>query len=201
MSYPMTPSAPPQPVQQQPRNGLGTAGFVVGLVGLVFSLIPVVGVVAWPLVILGVIFSAIGFARTRSGAATNAGLSIAGLAVSIVGLVICILWVAVFDKAATDVVNQANKTITISYDASGTAKNATIDYSSFSNGSFSDSTAQGPLPWHKDIKATGLLSGGTLSVTAGEDGGTVTCKVTVDGQVKEQKTATGAFAVADCGGF
>lgn len=201
MSQPMMPSAPPQPVQQQPRNGLGTAGFVVGLVGLVFSLIPIVGVVAWPLVILGVIFSAVGFARTRSGAATNTGLSIAGLAVSIVGLVICILWVAVFNKAANDVVDQANKTITISYDATGTAKNATIDYSSISNGNFSDSSTQAPLPWHKDIKATGLLSGGTLSVTAGEDGGTVTCKVTIDGQVKKQESATGAFAVASCSGF
>ncbi len=201
MSYPsMTPAAPQQPAQQ-PRNGLGTSGFVLGLIGLVFSVIPIVGVVAWPLVILGVIFSAIGFARTRSGAATNTGLSIAGLAVSVVGLVICILWVAVFNKAATDVVNQANKTVTISYDAGGTAKNATIDYSAFSNGSFSDSTEQAPLPWHKDVKATGLLSGGTLTVTAGADGGTVTCKVTVDGQVKKQVSATGPLAMASCDGF
>ena len=74
MTYPMMPAAPPQPVRQQPRNGLGTAGFVVGLVGLIFSPIPFVGVIAWPLVVLGVIFSALGFARARSGAATNKGL-------------------------------------------------------------------------------------------------------------------------------
>lgn len=200
MSYPMTPSAPPEPVQQ-PRNGLGTTGFVVGLVGLIFSPIPIIGIVAWPLVILGVIFSAIGFARTRSGVATNKGLSIAGLAVSIVGLVICILWVAVIDKAANDVVNQANTPVAIAYDAGGDAKGATVDYSAFTNGNFSDSTAQVTLPWHKDYTSTGLLSGGTLTVTAGADGGTVTCKVTVNGQTKKQVSATGAYAVASCSGF
>jgi hypothetical protein len=201
MSNPATtPSAPQQPAQQ-PRNGLGTAGFVLGLVGLVFSLIPLVGVVAWPLVILGVIFSAIGFARTRSGAATNKGLSIAGLVVSIVGLVICILWVAVFNKAANDVANQANKTVTVSYDAGGTAKNATVEYSTFSNGNISVSTVTEPLPWHKDATATGLFSGGSLMVTAGADGGTVTCKVTVDGQVKKQESASGPNASANCDGY
>jgi hypothetical protein len=196
----MMPSAPPEPVQQ-PRNGLGTTGFVVGLVGLIFSPIPLVGIVAWPLVVLGVIFSAIGYARTRSGVATNKGLSIAGLAVSVVGLVICILWVAVIGKATSDVVNQANQTITVAYDAGGDAKNATVDYSSFANGSFSDSTQQVSLPWHKDVTATGLLSAGTLTVTAGADGGSVSCKVTVDGQLKKQETATGPFAIASCDGF
>jgi hypothetical protein len=196
----MMPSAPPLPVQQ-PRNGLGTTGFVLGLVGLIFSPIPFVGVVAWPLVILGVIFSALGLARTRSGAATNKGLSIAGLVLSIVGLVICILWVVAFGKAASDTVNQANTTVSISYDASGDAKNATVDYSSFSGGNFSDTTAPASLPWHKDEKATGLFSGGTLTVSAGADGGTVTCKVTVNGEVKKQESATGPLAVASCSNF
>src|ERR1700760_296791 len=104
MSFPTMPTAPaPQPVQQ-PKNGLGTTGFVLGLVGLIFSPIPIIGVVAWPLVILGVIFSALGFVRPRSGRATNAGLSIAGLVLSILGLVICILWAVVFTTAANDAV-------------------------------------------------------------------------------------------------
>ena len=60
----MTQYAPNPPQQtQQPSNGLGTAGFVVGLIGLVLSFIPLIGVVAWPLVILGIIFSAIGISK------------------------------------------------------------------------------------------------------------------------------------------
>ncbi|HJP79548.1 MAG TPA: MmpS family transport accessory protein [Pseudonocardiaceae bacterium] len=202
MSYPTMPSTPTQQEPARPpRNGLGTTGFVLGLIGLIFSPIPIVGVVAWPLVILGVIFSAIGIARTRSGAATNKGLSIAGLVLSVIGLVVCILWVAVIGKAASDVVNQANKTITISYDAGGDAKGATVDYSTFSNGSFSDSTNPVTLPWHKQVQASGFASGGTLTVSAGESGGTVSCKVTVDGVVKNQESATGPFAVANCSNF
>jgi hypothetical protein len=195
------PEAPVQQPMRQPKNGLGTTGFVLGLVGLIFSPIPFIGTVAWPLVILGLIFSVLGFVRTRSGAATNAGLSIAGMVCSIIGLVVCILWVAVFSTAATDVVNQSTATHSISYDVTGDAKSATIDYSSYSNGGFADSSQQVPLPWHKDEKATGLFTGSTLTVTTGLDGGSVTCKVTVDGVVKKQETATGAGAIASCSNF
>ena len=97
--------------------------------------------------------------------------------------------------------NQANKTVSISYDAGGDAKNATVDYSSFSGGSFSDTSQPATLPWHKDQKTTELFSSSTLTVTAGADGGTVTCKVTVDGVVKKQESATGPFAIASCSNF
>ncbi|WP_158888190.1 DUF4190 domain-containing protein [Amycolatopsis anabasis] len=100
-TVPQYPPAP-QPVPQ-PKNGLGTAGFVLGLVGLLFSFIPVIGLIAWPLVILGLIFSIIGLLRANKGEATNKGLSIAGIAVSAIGLVVCVLWVAVFGKVASEV--------------------------------------------------------------------------------------------------
>lgn len=102
----MTASAPsPDVTQQSPgptKNGLATAGFVLGLLGLIFSFIPVIGVIAWPLVILGFIFAVIGFMRVRKGA-PNKGLSIAGIVCSVIGLVVCIFQAAVF----TAVVNEA----------------------------------------------------------------------------------------------
>ncbi|MGD9989215.1 DUF4190 domain-containing protein [Pseudonocardia sp.] len=92
---------PPGYAPQQPRqNGLGTAGFVLGLVGLVFSFIPVIGIIAWPLVIVGLVLSIIGFTRTRSGRADNRGLAIAGIVLSVAGLLMCILYAAVFTAAA-----------------------------------------------------------------------------------------------------
>jgi amino acid transporter len=183
------------------RNGLGTAGFVLGLVGLVFSPIPIVGVVAWPLVILGLILATIGYRRTRKGLATNTGLSIAGMVLSIIGLVICIIWLVAVGSVADDAVNQANQTVTISYDAGGDSAGATVDYTTFSGDSTSDSTAQVSLPWHKDVQATGFLKGGVLIVSAGPNGGTVTCKVTVSGKVQKTATATGPLAVAECSNF
>jgi hypothetical protein len=61
--YVPPPSADFQSQGQPPRNGLGTAGFVLGLVGLLLSFIPLIGVVAWPLVILGLVLSIVGIVR------------------------------------------------------------------------------------------------------------------------------------------
>jgi len=201
MSYPSAPSAPPQPPAQQPRNGLGTAGFVLGLIGLLFSVIPLIGVVAWPLVILGLVFSLVGFSRGRGGQATNKGLALAGAILSAIGMLICILYVTAFAKAANDINTEVNKTVTVSYDAGGTAKDATVTYSTFSSSGSSEGQLDTALPWHKDVRTNGFGKGGILTVTAGSDGGTVTCKVTVDGTVQKTETASGAFASATCSNF
>ena len=117
-----------------PRNGLGTAGFVLGLVGLIFSPIPFIGVVAWPLVILGLVFSILGFGRARKGVATNKGLSIAGIVLSAIGLLVCVLWIAVFSKAVNDVNDEANRVATIQYEVTGDAQGSSITYSTFGDG-------------------------------------------------------------------
>lgn len=84
----------PAPVYQAPpTNGLGTTALVLGIVGLVFSFIPVVGVIAWPLVILGAIFGGVGMDKAAKAPGTPKGPAIAGLTCSLVGLVICVLWV------------------------------------------------------------------------------------------------------------
>lgn len=77
---------------QPQNNGMGVAGFVCGLVGLLFSFIPFIGLISWPLVIIGVVLSGIGLNYANQGRADNKGMAIAGLVVSIIGLVICILW-------------------------------------------------------------------------------------------------------------
>ncbi|MGH3585493.1 MAG: DUF4352 domain-containing protein [Pseudonocardia sp.] len=84
-----------------PQNGLGTAGFVLGLIGLLFSFIPLIGIIAWPLVLLGVILSGIGLSRARGGRATNPGLAIAGVACSVLGLLVCVGYAAAFGAAAS----------------------------------------------------------------------------------------------------
>jgi hypothetical protein len=190
----------PAPQAAPPRNGLGTAGFVLGLVGLVFSPIPFVGVVAWPLVVLGLILSAVGVARVRAGKATNKGLSIAGIVVSALGLVVSILWVVVIGKAISDVNDQATQHHTITYSVTGNSKTADIDYSTFEQADSVKSETGAAVPWTKTVEATGLFIG-AFTVTTGEDGGSVTCKVVVDGKDVKTATASGEFAVASCTGF
>jgi Mycobacterium membrane protein len=186
----------------QPRNGVGTAGFVLGLVGFLFSFIPLIGVVAWPLVILGLVLSLVGIARASKGVASNKGLAIAGAVLSLLGLVVCVLWTALFGAVATEVDKQADQEQVVVYEVSGDAAGATVTYSTYSDGNSATSQeALTSLPWRKELKVKGLLSGGTLTVTAGQEGGSVACRITVDGVEKKSATGTGAFSSALCGGF
>ncbi len=105
MSYAPMPPSPPMPAPNQYKNGLGTAGFVLGLVGLIFAFIPIIGVIAWPLVILGLIFGIVGTLRANRGQASNKGLAITAVVLSAIGLVICVLWTAAFGKAVNDAAN------------------------------------------------------------------------------------------------
>lgn len=100
--------APPV-VPQPPKNGLGTAGFVLGLLAALFALIPIVGVIAWPLAILGLVFGIVGIGRARRGAATNKGLSVAGTVLAAVALVICVAWVAATGSAAQQVSSRLDR--------------------------------------------------------------------------------------------
>jgi hypothetical protein len=192
----------PNPTQQtavKPSNGLGTTGFVLGVIGLVISFIPLVGVVAWPLVILGIIFSAVGIAKAAKGRATNKGLAIAGLILSIIGLVICILWAAVWKTAADEVNDEANREAVIVYEITGDATEVDVTYSTFSdtNANTKDEHVAA-LPWTKEVKTKGYVKEGQVIVTTGEAGGNVTCKITVDGKEVESNTASGPFAMATC---
>lgn len=76
-------------------NGFGVTALVLGIVGIVFAFIPIIGVIAWPLVVLGLVFGILGIRRARVGNAGNLGAAVTGTVLSAVGLVVCFLWVAV----------------------------------------------------------------------------------------------------------
>ncbi|WP_405822719.1 DUF4190 domain-containing protein [Streptomyces sp. NBC_01390] len=73
------------PMAPQPRNGLGTASLVVGIISAVFFCL-------WPLAIilgiLAVIFGLITRGRARRGQATNPGQALAGIICGAVAIVI-----------------------------------------------------------------------------------------------------------------
>jgi hypothetical protein len=91
----------PQVVVRGDRNGLGTAALVLGILAVLFSLIPLIGIVAWPLGITGLILGFVGLARVNHREATNRGVTIAGLITSGVALVICVLWLVGIGVAGT----------------------------------------------------------------------------------------------------
>ena len=77
-------------VQNAPSNGLGTAGFVTGLLGLLFCWVPALGIV---LALLGIIMGGVGIsAGKKKGAPT--GLAIAGLVLGVIALVPAIIFIS-----------------------------------------------------------------------------------------------------------
>lgn len=63
-------------------NGLGTAGFIIALIALIFCWVPVLDWILW---ILGVIFSLIGVFKAPRG------LAIAGLVISFIGIIVLVV--------------------------------------------------------------------------------------------------------------
>ncbi len=86
------PPVRPQLVVRGDRNGLGTAALVLGIIAVIFSFIPLVGIIAWPIGITGLILGFVGLARFNRREATNRGVCIGGLITSGAALVICVLW-------------------------------------------------------------------------------------------------------------
>jgi hypothetical protein len=64
---------------------------VLGIIALVFAVTPIVGVIAWFIWPVGLVLALIGFARVRSGEATNRGPALAGVITSGVAAAVCLL--------------------------------------------------------------------------------------------------------------
>lgn len=90
----------------------------------------------------------------------------------------------------------------ITYEVTGTAKDVTVTYPTWRDGSLSTARLTlRTLPWAGETRTRGFMSGGSFAVTLGATGGEVACAVTVDNGTVRTATASGAFATATCGGF
>ncbi|MFC4335687.1 hypothetical protein [Salininema proteolyticum] len=85
-----------------PKNGLGTTALVLGVIGTVLGLLPLLAVVAMALGVLGLVFGGIGLKRVSAKAATNKGVTIAGLVLSLAALVLGIVGCAALDRATDE---------------------------------------------------------------------------------------------------
>jgi hypothetical protein len=79
-----------QPSEVKKSNGIGTAGFVLSIIALFLSWVPVLGWILW---VLGLIFSFVGIFRQPKG------LSIAGLVISCIALIVLIIVVGAIATA------------------------------------------------------------------------------------------------------
>lgn len=98
-----TPPATETETENQ-SNGLALAATITGVVGLILSIIPVVGLLSWILCPAAIIMGFLAF-----GKPVGKGLAMTGIGTGVVGLAICILWVTVLAAAGSAISNLAGE--------------------------------------------------------------------------------------------
>ncbi|MBS1635508.1 MAG: hypothetical protein JST26_06255 [Bacteroidetes bacterium] len=85
-------------------KGLGIAGMVIGIVALVWSIIPLIGAAAWWLALVGLILSLVAFFMAKNGGNPSKGMMITGIILNIVALGLAIFWIYKIASAASAMV-------------------------------------------------------------------------------------------------
>ncbi|NMO91818.1 DUF4190 domain-containing protein [Actinomycetospora sp. TBRC 11914] len=207
--YPVAPQQPHIPAQRShptppQSNGLATAGLVVAIIGAVFSFIPLVGTVAWVLAPIGLVLSVVGLVKSRS-ARSGRGKSVAGIMLSVIALIMCVLWTTAFVASAGNVSAQAATVHQVTYKVT-TSKGSkiTATYSQSRNDQIAQATVSGEAsPWSADAQVSGLI-GPTVTASISPDlthvnkKDTISCTIIEDGVQVAQNSATGTDAMVTC---
>ncbi|QSZ54910.1 hypothetical protein AYX19_19310 [Paenarthrobacter ureafaciens] len=191
-SAPVAPS-PADPNYNQPGkgNGFGITALVLGIVAVVFSIIPILGFIAFILGPLAVIFGIIGLTRKY----TKKGTSVTGLILGVVSVIVAIIVTSIVAAAANSVSESLNKEHTIQYVVTTTGP-AQVTYWNGSGSSNEDITSE----WKKELTTTGF-DFTTLSVSGDYTAeSSVSCEIFVDGVSVSKNTGAGTGAHASCSG-
>lgn len=100
----------------QPRNGLGTAALVLGIIAAVFAFVPFMWWLGFILGILATVFGLVGRGRAKRMRATNGGVALAGAITGLAGIVIStvmfVLFLAALGGAVSSIDNSVDKSAT-----------------------------------------------------------------------------------------
>lgn len=180
MTYPAPAAPAPAPVNTS--NGFGITALVLGIVAVVIAFIPIMGMGAFFLGPLAIIFGIIGLMRKGR----RRGTSIAGLVLGVVGVIIAIIVTVItaafvdgVSKGIDDVDEQLNKEVSVEYIANVTKGEASVNYGTMDGSSDKTITEK----WTHTDTLEGLDSA-TLIITGDfqTSGQEVSCEVKVDGE-------------------
>ncbi|MEB8340981.1 DUF4190 domain-containing protein [Streptomyces endophyticus] len=137
MSQTQQPNQPQQhpqypPFQQQPRvarNGLGTAALILGVIGALSGLIPLLFWLAGILGVIALILGLTGRGRAKRGEATNKGIALTGTILGLAAMGLAIFGAYTTFKAVDDAVDEINKSVSDTKAKSTSGKDSGADKS------------------------------------------------------------------------
>ncbi|MEU5219105.1 DUF4352 domain-containing protein [Streptomyces sp. NPDC020807] len=108
MSYDTQVPAAPQRVM---RNGLGTAALILGIIGALSGLIPLLFWLAGTLGLIALILGLVGKGRVKRGEANNKGVTLTGAVLGLVSLILATVGLVITVTAVSDAVEEIDKAV------------------------------------------------------------------------------------------
>lgn len=208
-----TPQAPTYATEPKRNNGVGLSAFILGIVALLCAIVPFLSFIAWLPALAGLILGIVGLVlknRKRLFAALGLSISVVAIIVGIIVSVASVFAVAGAGVVAVDEGIQAEEEaaaelVDLVYEVTITGGAANITYSTGEDGGAGLSTLDNQTAnWTETLQ---VERGGvfdfnffTLTATGSDVEATITCKITLDGQVLSENSGTGQYAGAYCNG-
>ncbi|WP_019261957.1 DUF4190 domain-containing protein [Gardnerella vaginalis] len=199
-------------------SGLGVSALVLGIIGIVFSFVPIINNICLVLGILAIIFSGCSFHSTgKNGSKRGRGMVVAGLVLGILSIVITLCMQASFSNSlnkATSSLDKASKKIDNMAKgiANENAKEMKLqvkgtgptDINLSVSGSSSNESSDNGI-WEKVLTGKDAKKDWTVMATPKldinnptPDSYQVECSISVDGKQISHKSATGTAANVMC---
>jgi hypothetical protein len=210
--YPL-PVPGPAPVKTGKRgNGLGIAALIVGGFALIGAFIPILNYIAGFVGLVGLVLGIVALClKNRKKGFAVAGTIVSAIAI-VLSIILAITYTAGFAGLVSDAVKTAEaksseaaiKEVSVVYEVNGTATDASIVYSTYTAGTNGSEQVTGQaLPFIKELTVeaggdTDFTAFSLIATNGAEDTGSVSCKITVDGDVVAEQTSTGAYASVSC---
>ncbi|MBO4365966.1 MAG: DUF4190 domain-containing protein [Eggerthellaceae bacterium] len=148
--------APAQQALPKSTSGMGIASLVLGILAFLASFIPLLNILSFPLVILGLLFAVIGLVGIKKGKHVGKGITMAGLVLCLLALVITVV-MYVAAAAVSDGASSSGS----SDGATSSSSAVTQDASDTEAGSESSDAANQAEPAEADQEQEATSSGKT----------------------------------------
>lgn len=86
-------------MEKLPRSGMAVASLVLGIVGIVTSVLPIINNLSFVMAVLGLVFGIIGIVGVTRGKKSGKGLAIAGVVLSVITVILVLVMQAAFSAA------------------------------------------------------------------------------------------------------